>query len=177
MDIDISIGDSRGMKFEAWVNLSSLSRDLTGWYRVLPNEIVEKINRLLEEKIRQDTADTIGADGVPFQSLSDTYARKKVKEVFSSQPDLRYKKNAMDSFSIQRDGANNTAYAYFGYGGDYMAAHQDGDDRAGGGNLPQRKFFPETEDFEGANYTEFIDQVTDILYEYLDELTRRRLGG
>lgn len=173
MDIDISISP----EFNALINLSELSRELTGWYRVLPNDVVEKINRLLEEKIREDTYDTIGADGVPFQDLSSTYEKRKVREVGSGRPNLRYKNMAMDSFSIQRDGANNAAEAYFGSGGDYMAAHQDGDDRAGGGNLPQRKFFPETEDFEGAHYAEFIDQVTDILYEYLDELTRRRLGG
>ena len=181
MVIDVSVTPD----FQALGNLSSLGRDLVGWYRVLPNDVVNKINKLLEDKIREDSRNSIGADGSGFQSLSDSYEKRKSREVGSSAPDLRYGYRrggrAFDSFSIERQGSKNEFRAYFGYGGDYMGAHQDGDDRNGpygrGGYLPQRKFFPETEDFDSAHYDAFREDVKEILLEYLDDLVQRRLNG
>ena len=180
MVIDVSVTPD----FEAVGNLSSLGRELVDWYRVLPNDVVNKINQLLEDKIREDSKNSIGADGGKFQDLSDTYRNRKDREVNSSLPDLRYgyrSGRAFDSFSIERNRARNEFKAEFGKGGDYMGAHQDGDDRNGpygrGGYLPQRKFFPETEDFESANYDAFREDVKEILLEYLDDLVQRRLNG
>lgn len=175
IDIDID-GD-----FNAALRMSSLGRELVGWYRVLPNTVINQINQLLEDKIRDDAYDSIGADGQFFEDLSDTYSKRKSREVRSSEPDLHYGyrrgKRAFDHFSIEREGSTNTSRAYFGFGGEYMSAHQTGATRSRGGELPQRKFFPETEDFEKPHYDKYKDQVRDILIDYLDGLIQRSLNG
>jgi len=167
----------------AQVKLSNVGRELVGWYRVLPNTVVDQINQLLEDKIRRDSSDGIGADGASFKSLEDTYAISKQKQVGTSEADLHYGyrrggRRAFDSFSMQRQGATNTSSAYFPQGGEYMFAHQTGTNRRPqGGSLPQRKFFPETDDFQGSNYEKFNDQVRDLLIVYLDGLIKRALNG
>lgn len=178
IDIDIE-GD-----FNAALRMSSLGRELVGWYRVLPNTVINQINQLLEDKIRDDVKDERAADGSYFRDLEDTYAVVKSKQVGSSSPDLHYGyrrsgRRAFDGFSIQREGSTNTSRAEFAAGGgEYMSAHQSGiQNRRKGGELPQRKFFPDTTDFESSNYTKYQDQVRDILIDYLDGLIQRSLNG
>lgn len=167
---------------KAKANLSNLGRELVGWYRVLPNTVVDQINQLLEDKIRRDSLDGVGADGAGFRSLEDTYAISKNKQVGTSEANLHYGyrrgRRAFDRFYMQRDGAKNSSSANFQDGIEYMIAHQTGTGRRPqGGTLPQRKFFPETEDFQGTHYERFNDQVRDILIDYLDSLIQRTLNG
>ena len=179
MVIDITVeGD-----FEAQARLSSLGRELVGWYRVLPNEVVDKINKLLEDKVRNDSLDTIGADGKHYRDLEKPYSNVKWRQVRSTEADLHYgyrrKSRAFDGFSIEREGLTNTSKARFNRGGgEYMLAHQTGvQSRAKGGDLPQRKFFPDSQDFNGPHYEKFRDEVRDILIDYLDSLIQRSLNG
>lgn len=163
-------------------NLGAIAKELEGWYRTLPNELVDAANDLLAEKIRQDALNGRDVNGGFHAPLSDKYASFKQAYVGTREADLHFgyreipgavvkKPRAFDNFYVERVGRTNRSLAYFDGDFGYMTAHQEGAPLRG---LPQRKFFPDTDNeiMSNPNYADYVYDVWEMLVQYLDLLSR-----
>lgn len=175
-------------------------------YRKLPNYIIDEVSRLLKDKILEDTANAQDPSAVPYEPLSEkrapdyvfrggltykgqTYPERKKKVGANPIPDLRYgyesfnnskiQGRALDNFDMYRAGAsgeqgqrNQIAMVFDNTNqAEYMMMHQEGD------GVPQRRFFPDSDDLMSPNYADFRERVGELLSEYTAELVARRLSG
>jgi len=85
----------------------------------------------------------------------------------------------LDNFEMYRAGAsgeagqrNQIAMVFNNANqGEYMMYHQEGD------GVPQRRFFPDSDDLMSPNYADFRERVGELLSNYTAELVARRLRG
>jgi len=175
-------------------------------YRKLPNHIIDEVADMLKEKVLEDTAMAQDPSAVPYEPLSEerapdyvwrggmtykgqTYPQRKSKAGANPIPDLRYghesvnqpkaQGKALDNFEMYRAGSsgeagqrNQIAMAFDNTNqGEYMMMHQRGD------GVPERRFFPDSDDLMSPNYAEFRERVGELLSNYTAELVARRLSG
>ena len=175
-------------------------------YRKLPNHIMDEVAQMLKEKVLEDTANAQDPSAVPYEPLSEdrapdyvfrgglrykgqTYPERKSKVGANPIPDLRYgyesvnqskvQGKALDNFEMYRAGAsgeagqrNQIAMVFNNANqGEYMMMHQEGD------GVPERRFFPDSDDLMSPNYADFRERVGEILSNYTAELVARRLRG
>lgn len=181
MDFNIEVeGD-----FQELLRVGDLAKEVVGWTRVLPNEVVREINTLLREQIIDSSQQSKDATGKKFVDLKDNYARVKDSYGYPDKADLHFTDRAFDSFYIERDAsgpsARNRSIAHFKdeKQSTYMNAHQTGAENRKtvtrkANPLPQRKFFPEDDDLNEGHYAKFREDVERILTDYLRRLEERR---
>lgn len=185
MDIDIRFvpreqaGIGVGGEFDRVVAVRNVLGELLSDQRIgkLPNQIMERINKVIEDFIVTTTKQGVDADGNRFEDLTDKYKKQKSSWGSGSMADLYARRDpahvALDDFHIKRDGQSNRMVGEFKTDKQltYMSAHQTGE-------LPQprRKFFPDEDSFSSAHYQNVVREVEEIIHEYLME-RMARLGG
>lgn len=185
MDINIEFvsreqaGIGVGGEFDNVIAVRRILGDLLSDQRIgkLPNTVMAKINKVVEDFIIRTTKQGVDADGNRFQPLSKKYAKQKASWGAGSMANLYAKRNrdgaALDNFHISRDGQSNRMVGEFRHSSqqNYMEQHQVGEFPK-----PQRKFFPDEDSFSSAHYQNVAREIEEIIHEYLME-RMARLGG
>jgi len=139
-------------------------------------EVYHDIGLNYRESIRETNRKSLDPDGSGREPLSDSspyfYARNKLKDVGSDEPDLIYTERAEQSLNVYNTNDGFQMYHTNAESDSYMNLHEKGK-----GNMPQRRQFPTTDDSNTSFQSENVRFVEQALEQHLNKNRRIVVNG